>query len=409
MQTRSRKGPAATGIKCRFAEPSDLEALQRFSKRLGSTEVASWPLSRIALPGATADDDAFPVRRRRLVAVENGEIRAVQNFFEHQLYIDGEPHSFVWPNTPISEGIVDPRYTSLWLALLRYGMSVQPLHLVLGSFGDEPPLGRMFNALRWPSAALHLFIHPIRVTRICRERHRLLQRHRGLAALAAAAEYSGIATVTSLALRAYEFALWRSRLEVAEVDEFGNWADEMWEVARSEYKVLTRRDAAALNRLYRPGDRRIKRLRIGRKGTNIGWLLLATRKFHNDQLLGSLRTCVLIDALCRPDDAVHIMRAGLRQAVADGADICLAWWSHLAWQRAAMRSGFFGIRSGLTLYVPPTVQPQLLSPALPIESCHFSRGDCDGPGAFMEAAADDGQMPFGSPERLSGKLSIECP
>jgi hypothetical protein len=277
-------------------------------------------------------------------------------------------------------------------------MSLQPMHLVLASFGDLP-LGRMFEAMQWRTARLHLFLHPIRVGRICGERRRLLAGHRLLSALAGAFHYTKAAQATSLALATYRAAL-QPRSEAVEVTHFGQWADSLWEAALTKYKILTRRDAATLNRLYRPGDRRLRRLRILREGKDIGWLLLALRTLQHHPQLGSLRTCVLVDALSQPEDAVEVMRVGLKAAAAAGADVCMGWWSHSAWRRAARRAGFFGVRSGLTLYVPPKAKPPLLSAELPIESAHFTRGDCDGPGIFIENQLDE-QLPFGKAPSLT--------
>jgi hypothetical protein len=80
----------------------------RFS-RAGSDE-AQWPLrfSWNRLPGMPPDT-SFPVRRRRLLALEGEEVRGAVSFFEHQLWLAGseEPIAFVWPDGMISEGVVN--------------------------------------------------------------------------------------------------------------------------------------------------------------------------------------------------------------------------------------------------------------------------------------------------------------
>jgi hypothetical protein len=57
--------------------------------------------------GLPGDDGAdFPVRRRRLLSLDAaGEVRALQNHLEQELYVDGELLSFVWPNGSLSESI----------------------------------------------------------------------------------------------------------------------------------------------------------------------------------------------------------------------------------------------------------------------------------------------------------------
>jgi hypothetical protein len=368
----------------RFAKASDLDALRRFSQRLAPVSpFAKWALTPMSLPGASPDDD-FPIRLRKLIAEVDGEIRAIQNFFEHQIYIDDRPHSFVWPTGPLSEALIDPMYGGLWLALLRYGMTLQPLHLVLGSYRvDQPPLGRAFDGLRWSRASVDSFVHPINFGAICRKPS-AIRSGRLMKIATALAGYSGVADAASLTMRLRRRLGWRDSTTIEEVDEFGSWSDAVWQNARKQYKALTRRDMATLNRLYRPGDRRVRRLRVRRGGQDIGWALLVIRSFSNDPILGALRAGIVVDALADPADVIDVMRAALSVSVDARADVCLGWWSHDTWKHAARAVGFFRARPGdMRLYVSPAAKPLLLTDRVPIEAIHLTRGDCDGPRRFI--------------------------
>jgi hypothetical protein len=368
----------------RFVSECD-EALKRFLQRFEATQYAGFPLLPSALP-YDRDPDNFPVRKQKLAVEENGEIRAIQNFFEHELYIDGKAYPFVWPNEPLSEGVLDPKYTGLWTALLRYSLSLQPIHLVLGAFrlGNDLALGEVFTALRWRSQEVPAFAYPIDLGRVCRE-SRWLPKKSCMAVAAALAGYTGLGTVASLGLRA-QAALMKPRdVTVEETNDFGEWADVIWQRVRLRYRALTRRDAATLNRLYLPGDRRVRRLRIRRAGRDLGWLLMVVRSFTDDPVFGSLRVAVLADGLCEPADVNEVVAIGTSEAIRNRASLCIAWWTHEAWQRASRRLGYMRMASGnMRLYVSPAGKSLILSSLLPMESCHFSRGDCDGPGRFME-------------------------
>ena len=89
----------------KFQDADDLPALARFAQRLANTPCAGWPLDPAMyskLAGAP-DHDEFPVRRRRLLLCEKGEVRALQGFFEHEIYLDGKAHACAWPPGPLSE------------------------------------------------------------------------------------------------------------------------------------------------------------------------------------------------------------------------------------------------------------------------------------------------------------------
>jgi hypothetical protein len=390
----ARPGLSSTGgLVIRFAEPCDEPALRRLGERLAETQTAWWPLARIPLPGAPGPNDSFPVRRRRLIIEEDGEIRAIQNFFEHEIYVEGKPYPFVWPNAPLSEALTQPRYSALGLGLLRHSLSLQPLHLSFGSFANRR-LTQMYLALGWRDANVPLFVMPLNVRRLCTSLPRLRMK-RGIGLLATLAAHCGIADVGTLILSARRALTGPDSVEAVEEDHFGSWADETWSGALSDYRVVTRRDAATLNRLYRPGDRRVKRLWVRRRGRTLGWVLLALRDFRDDPTFGSARIALLADALAGPADATEVMGAGLREAAREGADLCMGYWAHRDWREAARRIGFWQFRSGAMLYVSKQARPLVLPDEQSIESFHLTRGDCDGPQSYMMRNEFDG-TPWGS-------------
>jgi hypothetical protein len=376
----SQRSPRA---EFRFAHASDSGALQRFSARLSNTVFAPWPLARVPLPGADSLDDSFPVRRRRLIAECEGEIRAIQNFYEHELYIEGQPHQFIWPTAPLAEGVIDPKYTSLGVALLRHSLALQPLHMAFGALAADKVLARVFKVLRWDSARISMWAYPIHVARICGSVPRLRSTWPRAFAMSLA-RCSGAAGVASTLLRARRSFLRWPDLQVQEVEAFGEWADLTWSAALNEYRALTRRDTMTLNRLYRRGDKRITRLRVQKSGRDIGWIIVAVRDFHNDPTFGSIRLALLVDGLAGAAHSIQVMRVALEFAATSGADLCLGYWSHQAWKAAAKRLGFFEMPSSATLYVSPAARSLMLTEERPLEVVHLTRGDCDGPESFLE-------------------------
>ncbi len=131
---------------CRFATPSDRDAILRFCERLAAGNVAN-DLALLALDPALPGENGEvspPIRRRSLVALDGEEVRATQLFFEHEMYIHGEPNSFIWPAGPISESTLDSKYALFSVVLLKHSLSLQPLHMAIGLGSYEHTMARIF-------------------------------------------------------------------------------------------------------------------------------------------------------------------------------------------------------------------------------------------------------------------------
>jgi len=143
------------------------------------------------------------------------------------------------------------------------------------------------------------------------------------------------------------------------------------------YGALTRKDAAALNVSYAPGDSRYHRLRVQRDGKHIGWILVTMRDMKNNEYFGNLRVGTLVDGLCELEDVQDVAGAGLRYLTEQGVDLCVANWSHIAWSTASRKLGFLQGPSNLIYFVSPAGAP-LLTEDCPLEQIHINRGDGDG-------------------------------
>lgn len=388
-----------------FQQPSDAAALARFAARLSQTEFGSWPLDAAwgqKLPGASVDDD-FPVRRRRLLLCEGDEVRAFHNFFEHEIYLNGRPHRFVWPNGPLSEGIVNPRYAMSWPMLLAHSLKLNPLHLWMGG---PTPVHAMLERMGWKrTSPLPRFLLPLRPGKILREMD-WFQRSPGRALVARMLRTTGLGhAIAFLASGWKRLTGSRSGMHVEEWDHFGDWADRLWHRVQGQYAAVVRRDAATMNRLYRPQDRRFRRFLIRKGDREIGWFLATTRLLPTSELnlgFGSLRVGVLVDTFAEPEDARDLMRHAVATMIADDVDLVFGHWSHHAWQRACKDVGFLRQCRNYPLFVSPAGRDLLFTEGCPLEAVHFTESDNDGPYYIAPDEAPISQEPGRSAKRHAG-------
>jgi hypothetical protein len=312
----------------------------------------------------------------------------MQNHFEHELYVDGEPHSFVWPNGSLSESVVNPRFAPHGVMLLKHALQMEPLQLFLGFTPLDAAPGALLNRLGWPSTQLPVFILPVDLSRVLRALRPFQSGAVGLAArLASGIKVPGLvwSAITAKRLRTAD-------LSIEEGFEFGDWANPVWDRCRDGYRALTRRDAATMNRLYRPGDNRLTRLRIRKGGRDIGWVIVCHRRMQNDPLYGSLHVGCIVDALGTPEHARDLLRAAADHLVRQGVDLVICYWSHAAYQQAALSLGFVRRLTNLRLFVSKAGANLLLTHETPLEACHFSAGDCDGPVAYLPDSEEEDEL-----------------
>ena len=383
-----------------FETDADRPALERLAERMGAGggAVANWPLrfSWNRLPGTGGTDYAFPVRRRRLLAWEDGEVRASVNFFESQLYLAGrsEPIAFAWSNGLFSESLVDRRYAVVPTILLRVAVSRQPRQMTVGPSGTEAPMPKLLTALGWTSQAIPLLFLSVRAAVVLRELRRL-SRYPALLAGGRVAAALGLATLADVTLAGLRRFRRPRHMRIEEVDRFADWSDEVWSAAQPSYGALARRDAAALDRLYRPCDRRLIRLTVSDRDRVRGWVAITAEDKVDDPDYGNLRLGVLADCLASPRYAGALIAAGVDRLVAADVDLIQARFSHAVWIAAARRIGFVPVPTTTRFFVSPA----LACDVPPLPSVHLTYGDNDGPLPYEQVAGDPEAAMSGHPLR----------
>ena len=136
-------------MEIRFAEDGDLEAVSRFNQRLreggrGEEQMTLHP----SLPGeARYRPPGFPVYRRMMIAEDGREIRAAMLLYHHNVFIKGERRDFCWADMPVSEGIVDRKYSLAIIQLMKRAAAYQPFLMTMGVGTPEVEAFRFWLSL----------------------------------------------------------------------------------------------------------------------------------------------------------------------------------------------------------------------------------------------------------------------
>jgi hypothetical protein len=312
------------------------------------------------------------------LAIDGGIVRGGyalkhQNF----AFSDGSIRSIGHYHHPLSEGIVNKAYAVVGGLLLRDAMQRSPLLYCLGMGGYDRPLPKMLVRMGWSHSLVPFYFRVVHPARFLREMQTLRTTALRRFVMDAGA-YSGAASTASKIYYAWKKLLTpkAAACELAVVDEFGNWADLLWQRSQHAYAVSAVRDSATLRTLYPSTDRHFTRLRVSRGGEDIGWAVVGERR--KDSKYGSMRVGSILDCFAMPNEAPHTIRAATEALERAGVDLIVSNESHKDWCAAMETVGFFKAQSNF-IFAASKKLTEFLQPFEESKSrIHFTRADGDG-------------------------------
>jgi len=305
--------------------------------------------------------------------VRGGYALKHQNF----AFADGSTRRVGYYHHPLSEGIVNQAHAVVGSLLLRDAMQRSPLLYCLGMGGYDRRLPKMLVRLGWSHYLVPFYFRVVHPARFLREMQTLRSSpmRRFIMDIGA---YSGAAWAASKAFHLLkQFRAPQSAVcQVEVVDEFGAWADALWQQSQRVYAMSAVRDSATLRTLYPTTDRHFTRLRISRNGKEIGWAVVGERR--KDAKYGSLRVGSILDCWAHPENASPVIRAATRALERAGVDLIVSNQSHQGWCAAMETMGFLKAQSNF-IFAASKQLAQLLQPFEETKSLiHFTRADGDG-------------------------------
>jgi hypothetical protein len=280
---------------------------------------------------------------------------------------------------PLSEGLINPEYRGVALAIMRHALKRQPFIYCLGMGSYDRPLPRTLAAMKWPMFTTPFFFHSVRPARVLRN----LRSVRRTAARRMAFDIAAFTGAATLGMGAMQMMrsrrVSRANATVSVTGEFGSWADNVWARVSKQYTLIAKRDASVLNTRYPTDDARFVRLTIERSGSVIGWAILLDTQMSGHKQFGDLRVGTIVDVFGEPADAPLIVQSAAAALQERGVDLIASNQSHATWCDAFRSSGFLEGPSNRIF----AASPKLAESLQPVEqnkaAMHLTRGDAAGP------------------------------
>lgn len=289
--------------------------------------------------------EGSPLRNEFFVALEDGQVRGAYALKYERFFLAGRgEYTVACYHHPLSEGIVDRKYSTVGSLLLRDALWREPTLYALGMGGMDRPLPRMLRAMGWDLRPVRFYFMVVRPHRFLRQMQALrsVPWRRELMDFAA---FTGLGWAALLALRFFKRLAGTSTasFEVIEIDVFPEWADALWLEAKDAYALASVRDRRTLSRLYPSGDNHLTKLGVSQNGEPIGWAVVGERR--KDFKFGTLRVGSIVDCWARPENAQQVMLAATQALERKGMDLIVSNQSHSQWGRALEGCGFFAAES----------------------------------------------------------------
>lgn len=336
----------------------------------------------------TPTDDWLPARdgsktwREHWLAIEDGTtVRGAYAFKPHEWRVRGKTQWVVDWQGPVTEGIVDRRFNTLGLRLIREMLRQHPLLYSWGHGGLEQPMLLMLEKLGWLLHHTPFCVRVVRPTRFLR-RNRYLRtsalRRFALDALA----FTGAGEVALRALHGVQ-ALRSARSAPAQAepfDRFDTWADALWERTADRYHAIASRDAQTMNALLPEGrwPHAIK-LRVTRGGTTLGWAALLDTQMQDEPRFGTMRVGSVIDCMADPGDAEAVAGAAFRVLRARGVDVVISNQAHPAWIAGFHAHGFQTLANRRVFAASPALHQAMAPFEETSRGLHLTNMDGHGP------------------------------
>jgi len=325
------------------------------------------------------------VWREYYVAVDDeGAARGAFALKPQEWWVRGQRHMVADWQGPFSEGSVNAKFATLGLRLIRDMLAKRPLLYSWGHGGNEQPVVQMLRTMGWLMHDTPFCLLVLRPGRFLRRNSYLrTTRARRVALDTIAWSGAGFVGLNVLHAALRLTAGRRFSSTATPVEEFGQWADALWERCRGRYAALAVRDAASMNVLSpREGWPHALRLRVENSGRIVGWALVKDSPMQGDPRFGDLRVGSIVDCLSDPADAGAVVSAATSFLSKRGVDIIASNQSHPGWLRGFAENGYLVLPNRRLFAASPELRKILEPVPETLSGLHLTNMDGHGPHGF---------------------------
>jgi len=349
-----------------------IPACRAFNERLRREGNAPFLLpetAHLADPGSPGG-----ILRSHHVAVdENGEVRGGVLLAEQRGWLAGRVIPLVNVQSPLSEGVIDRRFLTVSLQMLKFLSQRSPYLYVVGMGGEQSVLARLLKAAGWRVRLVPFLFSVVRAGMFLREIGPL--HHGARRALASLAATTGLGTLGS---GLWHLAHRAARLTGYSLEPISSWpgeVDAIWARSREDLTFSSLRDMPALNDLYPESEHRLHRFLLLSNGCPVGWSTGVVTAMTNNRYFGNLSVGTILDGMVPSEHLKALLALSQTELRRLGADLIITNQTHSKWRKQLLRLGFLVGPSNYALAMSKSLVAVLRETSDSESSIHVNRGD----------------------------------
>jgi len=317
-----------------------------------------------------------PAHQEQFLALQGPEVRGGFILQHQSFWLHGALTAIGNLQSPVSEGLIDTRYSHIAGAMLRGAIKRSPLLFAVGMGGFQRALPRLLSALGWRVRAVPFLFRVLRPGRFLRGMSAL----RGTPLRKRLMDVAARVGIGQVLMGAAQFrpAGLRRPISTKRVSSWGAWADGLWIACREQYAMIGLRDRAVLDCWYPPRDERYLSYEMSADGQTVGWIVLLNTQMKGSDYFGDLRVGTLLDGLALPRYLPAVVRTAVTIFRSLGVDLVVCNHTHQPWLSALRQVGFLPGPSNYLLATSPQLTAALEPAAETDGRIHITRGDGDG-------------------------------
>lgn len=370
---------AKTSLRVEPFTSARVPALRAFNQRLAAGGSA-WRFPDDPEPDWLQRVPGSEVFQELFVLVEGETVRGGYVLKRQPVSLRGEVRQVGNLYMPLSEGTINRNYSLVGARLFSDAVRRESLLFALGLGGRDAQVTGLVRALGWELHPVPFFFKVLHGSRFLKQiRYLRTAPHRTL--LLDLAAWSGAAWAATRLARTVMTRRPRVKqpLQVDVVEQFGDWADQLWQATAHSYSFVAVRTSDVLNRVYPPGRAGLYRLRIASAGKVIGYAVVQDEQRQGSEFLGSMRVGTLVDGLALPEHAEAVAFVAARHLEQRGVDLIISNQSHPAWGAALRRAGFLEGPTNCIFAAAKTLAQRIRAVDPYAQEMHLNRGDGDWP------------------------------
>ena len=366
-------------------ESQHISAVKEFNQRLNS-KMAGFTFPEVAVSTDFPNNANQLIYQDYFLAIEVDQktIHGGYILKTQPCFIGGAEYSMGNYQLPLSEGIIDPKYSMVGLQLYLDAIRKQPKLYSLGMGSIDRPLPQFLQKMGWSIFSVPFYFKILNPRRVIKKLP-AIRSHKKIKPFLFFLDHLKLFSILIWLLNFINSlfkSVGTSQDHSIKLDQnYGSWATDFFNHTeiQSHYQWIAKRDQTVLNQLYPEAEKKFIRIRVyDVKNNLIGWaVMLATSIEQTHKQFPGLLVGTIVDNLALPGKEALVIKA-CEKFLAQNykVDLIVSNQAHKAWGIGFRR---LGVLAGPSNFIAALSPAMIKAGVSDLGLVQMNRGDGDGP------------------------------